>query len=407
MAEASRPRAPVDSRVAILLVLQLATGIIVSPAGTFLPVYLADAGYQAVFIAGAFTLQRIMGLVSSLAGGSLADLLDRRKTLLFGQIGLFAGGLVFLSRSPGVILPLWALYGVGMTLNTLGSQSYLMDAAGARNLGLLTALYYWGFTVGGSVGNPMAGLLIGQLGYAGLAAVFGVLGLGAIALTMAALPRLPRASGSRRAAPRAVSGSPPGARLLGFGDIARRPEVLLLAGLRFLPTFCYGMLTVFVPLLLKRAGAPNTTIALYATVSSLVAAASQLGAGRLADRIGPRLPSVGAYLVFAASALGIGLCSQRLWPVMACGVVGMAAAWSLSVLVPPLVALVTDGPERGRVLGFVHLFWNLAMILGSLVGGLLFERRGGLPFLIGGAAVLVAPVLVVVFFRLPRLARAA
>ena len=72
-----------DARVVLLLVLQFATGVIVSPVGTFLPVYLSDIGYQAVFIAGAFTLQRVMGLVSSLAGGTLSDLLDRdRKSVV-------------------------------------------------------------------------------------------------------------------------------------------------------------------------------------------------------------------------------------------------------------------------------------------------------------------------------------
>jgi len=164
---------------------------------------------------------------------------------------------------------------------------------------------------------------------------------------------------------------------------------------------------VFVPLLLRRNGATSTTIALYATVSSLSAALGQLAAGRLADRIGPRGPSLVLYLLFAASAVGIGLAADRIWPVIAFGVLAMSAAWSLSVLVPPLVALATDASERGRVLGFIHLFWNLAMILGSLIGGFLFQVWVGLPFLVGGAAVATAPILVLIYFRLVRARPAA
>ena len=392
-----RPRGTMDSRVTLLLILQFATGIIVSPVGTFFPVYLSDLGFQAVFIAGAFTLQRVMGLVSSLAGGTLSDLLSRKRTLLLGQVGYLAASLVFLVRSPAALLPLWALYGVGMTLNSLGSQSYLMDTAKLRSLGVMTALYYWGYTLGGSIGNPIAGLLISRVRYGGLAGLSAALGLGTLALTAVALP-----PSAKDAASRESRAKPGGRALFGFGDIAVRPTVLVLAALRFLPTFCYGMVTVFVPLLLRRNGATSTTIALYATVSSLSAALGQLAAGRLADRIGPRGPSLVVYLLFAASAAGIGLAADRLWPVMAFGVLAMSAAWSLSVLVPPLVALATDASERGRVLGFIHLFWNLAMILGSLIGGFLFQVWVGLPFLVGGAAVATAPILVLIFFRLVR-----
>jgi MFS family permease len=175
--------------------------------------------------------------------------------------------------------------------------------------------------------------------------------------------------------------------------------VLLLALLRFLPTFCYGMLTVFVPLMLAREGGGATTVALYATISSLCAAGAQLGVGRAADRIGPRTPALLCYLLLSASALGIGLGVGRIWPVIVCGVLAISGAWSLSVLLPPLVALVTETAERGRVLGFIQLFWNLAMILGSLVGGILFQAQSGLPFLVGGAAVALAPPLLLLYFR--------
>ena len=42
--------------------------------------------------------------------------------------------------------------------------------------------------------------------------------------------------------------------------------------------------------------------------------------------------------------------------------------------------------EHGRALGFIHLSWNLAMILSGLAGGVLFEAWNGLPLLIGGVA---------------------
>ena len=64
-----------------------------------------------------------------------------------------------------------------------------------------------------------------------------------------------------------------------------------------------------------------------------------------------------------------------------------------------MVARVTAPAERGRVLGWVHLWWNAAMVLGSLVGGALFERGAGLPFGVAGAGVLLAGGLAALFFR--------
>jgi MFS family permease len=218
--------------------------------------------------------------------------------------------------------------------------------------------------------------------------------VGALVLAASALPPSQR-DRSARAAKEGAAG-----KLLDFGGIASRPAVLLLALLRFMPTFCYGMLTLYVPLLLRRDGAATPTIAIYATVSGLTAALAQLLVGRLGDRAGPRLPSMVSYMVLAVGALGICLFGDRLPAVFLFAVLGMAAAWSLSVMVPPMVALVASADQRGRVLGFIQLFWSLAMILGMLAGGLLFEAWTGLPFLVSGVVVLIAPFLLVVFFRI-------
>jgi len=390
-----------DRRLLLLLLLQLSGGIIISPVAALLPVYLSDIGYSAVFIAGVFTLQRLVGLASSLAGGTLSDLLSRKQTMVLGLAGLLAASVTFLTRAPAIILLLWALYGMGLTLNSLGSQSYLMDSAGSRSLGLLTALYYWGYTLGGGIGSPVAALLLTRLSFGGFGVVFCSLGVGALVLAAAALPPSQREPSARAA--KGAGGAT--GKLFGFGEIASRPAVLLLALLRFVPTFCYGILTVYMPLLLKRDGAAIPAIAIYATVSGLTAALAQLAAGRLADLAGPRFPSLFSYAMLALSALGIGRFHGRLEAVFIFGVLGMAAAWSLSVMVPPMVALVTKEAERGRVLGFIQLFWNLAMILGSLAGGFLFEAWPGLPFVVGGGVVAIAPFLLVAFFRVVRARR--
>ena len=106
----------------------------------------------------------------------------------------------------------------------------------------------------------------------------------------------------------------------------------------------------------------------------------------LRARAGRWQPGVGA---FRRAALG-DLCLWRRW--------GASAAWSLSVLTPCLVSDVIKTEERGRVLGWLHLVWNGAMLVGSLIGGALFAWRAGAPFLVTAAMNLGTIALAVAFF---------
>ena len=372
--------------ITLLLGTQLLTCLAVAPVVTFFPVYLDDLGYSAVLIAGIVTLQRIMGLIASLAGGVMADSFGAKRTLVLGQLCYFVGTLLFLARAPLWVSVIWAVNGLGTGLHILGGQNYLLEKADHAFLGILTALYLWGYTVGTSISNPIAAALMGRVGYSGLTLFMVVPAAATLIVTAVALPSSQRVSGDSKAN-------------WGYRGIAFRPIVLMLAGLRFLPTFCYGTAMVFVPLLLKNAGASNQLIALFATVSSLFATLTQLAVGRIADRASWKAPTAAAYVLLAASSLAIGAWPARLWTVFACGTVGIGAAWSLSTLLPTLVSKVTASAERGRVLGYVHLFWNLAMILSSLTGGYLFETRLGLPFLAGGLACAGAIGLLVAFFQ--------
>ena len=171
--------------------------------------------------------------------------------------------------------------------------------------------------------------------------------------------------------------------------------------LRFLPTFLYGMVLVFIPLLLAGNGAGTATIALYATVSSVGAALCQLAVGRLADTYGPRGPALLSYALLVAGAAALAFRPSSTAVVFAGGTAALAAAWALSTLLPPMLALITEPADYSRAMGTVHLFWNGGMIASSLVGGFLFEAGRGLPFAAGALLNLAALALVPAFFRLP------
>jgi len=375
--------------IAVLLILQLMGGMLLSPHRTFYPVYLQDLGYSALLISTLATARRVAGLLASLLGGTASDLLGRKRTLLLGQVGFLLTSVAFLVRPVGLTGALWTLGGLGLGLSTLGSQSYLIDAAPADALGLLTALYNWGYTVGGALSSPAAGFLLDRWGYGAFGLALVAFALLTFLSNLFALPPSPAALGQR---PRSRT-------LFGYGDLVARPHVILLVLLRFLPTVYWGMALVLLPLLLGAASEKKTVIALYATLSQVCASLAQVVVGRAADRYGARWPTLITYALLTVSVAGIGLVPGNLWGLFALGTLSTAAAWSLSTLLPSWVALVTPGHERGRVLGWVHLWWNLGMVVGSLLGGVLFDRAPGLPFLISGALTGAAIAVAVTFFR--------
>jgi MFS family permease len=141
------------------------------------------------------------------------------------------------------------------------------------------------------------------------------------------------------------------------------------------------------------------TIALYGTASSVCASLAQLAVGRIADRSGWKASNDVNFAALAAGSFAIAAVPDRLWVVFAGATVGMSA-WSLSTLVPVQLTKAVGASEQGRALGFMHLFWNLAMILAGLTGGVLFEAWNGLPLLVGGIAAAAGLPIAVGFARM-------
>jgi MFS family permease len=381
--------------------------MMLSPHRTFYPLYVQDLGRATTWIAALSAARLAMAMLASLVGGLLSDTIGRKWTLFAGDIGFVAGSVLFLTRAPGWVGVLWTVSGFGMGLRTLGAMGYLMDAAGSRSLGVLSALFNWGYTVGGALSGPLAALLLAGGSYARFGIALTALALSALAVNALALPSLGAIPSSSAASTPAARSHAPWRDLFGYGHIAARRPVLLLTATRFLPTVYWGMAIVLIPLLLRAAGADKATIAGYAAVSQVIAALSQIAAGRAADRYGAAWPTAAALTALVASILCTGLLPDRLWSVYAFGTAGTAAAWSLSTLLPILVARVTETEERGRVLGWIHLWWNVAMMVGSMLGGALYERSAGLPFLVAGSLNTVSIALTWAFFRLPALAAPA
>jgi MFS family permease len=379
--------------IALLLLVQLLSGIVLIPYRSFFPVYVEEQlGYTAVLVSIFVTMGQLMGMIASVVGGTLCDVLGHKRTLVLGLAGFVLGSLTYLVRAPWLVASLWALSCLGLGFHTLSGQSYLIDAAGQEHLGVTSALFNWGYTIGGALGGPGAGLILDKQGFA-------TFGLALLALssatTMGTMAFLPRLRGKRGAATLVWSAS-----LFGYGDVIRRPVMIVLGLLRFLPTCYYGMASVLNPLLINRMAGNKTAVSLYTTLSLILATLAQVVTGRAADRWERRRPTLVAFGVLIVSIVGQASFSTHLWSFYIFGVLGICAAWSLATLMPCLVSDAAAAEERGRVLGMLEVLWNVGMMVGALVGGVLVEVATGLPFFITALLNLGAAALAVFFFRL-------
>jgi MFS family permease len=364
-----------------LLVAQLVSGIWYMPQVAFFPIYLEEQlGYAPLAISSLVSASQIAGSLAGVVGGVLSDALGSKWVLILGLASAALASLVFVTGAPALVAVLWILSGLGVGFHTLGGSSYLTKVADRRYLGVLSAFYELNLTLGGALGNPAAGVILEARG-------FGAFGIALFGLTVATLV------GSALFVPRLaelhIRGSSPSSAggewrrtWAGALGLVGRPAVAMLLALRFLPTVCYGMMGVLIPLLIHRIAGHKTTVALYGTASLVAASTAQLVAGRAADRFGRRWPTLLSFATLIAAAIGLGLFSQRLWGVIAFGVLANSAAWALSALMFCLVADGVPKEEHGRVLGLLHGIWSLGMVAGAMLGGGLITVAPGLPFLV-------------------------
>lgn len=361
--------------------LQLAGGALMVAGRTFFPVYSSTLGMSPALISAVGGTRQLAGMVAALIGGALADRVGRKWTYFTGNVGFLFVGALFLLGSPAAVSALWVAGGFFLGVRALGGQSYLVAASDQSRMGTMSALFTWGTTLGGALGTLALGLVLDRSGYVPFAWTLCAGAVVVLAVNGGVMP------GLRRAVP-----SPSGKRQR-YASIARDPRTVVLALLRLLPTFYWGMAVVLVPLRLADLGASTLTITAFGTVSQIVASLAQIVTGRAADRRGPQGPAIVVPALLAAAVLGTAFGSGDLILVFVTSTLAAAAAWSMSALIPVLVSATMPARSHALTLGWVHLWWNIGMVAGAWVGGALYEVAPWLPFAVGGAVNLISPVL--------------
>jgi predicted MFS family arabinose efflux permease len=136
-------------------------------------------------------------------------------------------------------------------------------------------------------------------------------------------------------------------------------------------------------------------------VSGLSSIAGRIGGGLIADRFGVKRTLIGG-LVLQATIIAAYLVAREAWAFYALALVFGTAYGG----VMPLYALVTREYFGERVMGTaygaVFLVSSLGMGIGSLAGGVIYDRLGGYAWLYVGSALVAFMAVVLAFtFRRP------
>ena len=375
-----------NRRFVTLWMVMCLSGIASAPVIALFSVYIdAELHQTALFAASYRGLYILLGGLFSVVAGALCDSLGRKRTFLLGLTGSLALASAFIAGQPLLLLLFFLYAGMTTGLQATAGQAYLMAAVPKATMGMATAVYFLGYTFSSAIGSYAVGRIVEVSSFQDAGLVLFALALITLLIAVSVLPALP------------VVGERPTfsvvETLTAYQQIARRPDVMLLLQLRFIPTFYWGMATLLIPLLIYRATQSTVAAATYASVSLLAAAACQLATGRVIDKVGYRIPVLTTICLLTLAAVLSAMFATSVSGLFLAGVLGAAAAWSLATTIPGLVRTVAGEAEQGRVLGLTELVWSLAMVSGNLAGGQLVEFDAGYPFWI--AAVLLLPAILV------------
>lgn len=332
--------------------------------------------------AGAFAVGLIEGLAEATAlivkvfSGALSDWLGRRKALALAgyALGALSKPLFALAASTGLVLAARLIDRVGKGVRGAPRDALIADLAPAPMRGAAFGLRQSLDTVGAFLGPLLAvGLML--LWDGDFRAVFWVAvvpgGL-AVALLLFGLHEPGPVEAPRRAHP------------------LRRESLRRFGGAYWWVVGLGAVFTLarfseaFLVLRAQQGGVPVALVPLVMVAMNVVYAATAYPFGRLSDRVDHgRLLALGLVVLIAADLV---LAVDRHWAVVLAGV----ALWGVHMgitqgLLATMVAATAPPELRGTAFGVFNLVAGVAMLLASVIAGLLWDRFGAAATFLAGA----------------------
>ncbi|MCH9649346.1 MAG: MFS transporter [Deltaproteobacteria bacterium] len=335
----------------------------------------------------------------ALPAGVLADLVDRRRVLLFGQcwMTLAAGGLAVTTAldavTPGLLLFFTAALGCGLAFSAPAWQSIVPELVDRSELAKAVALNSMGFNAARALGPALGGALLALFGAAANFALNTVSFLGVL-FVLARWQREPEDSGGLPG--ESFSGAfRAGARYVRYSP--RFQTVMVRGGLFVFAASAWWALLPSMVRFQLGAGPGGYGLVVGAFGAGAVAAAWLLPPIR--EKLTADALALVASVIFAISLVALAA-APKLW--LASIAAGFAGGAWLTVLSGFNVAAQSSLPGwvRGRALSAYMLVFFGGLAFGASFWGAVADLIGPRLALVGSAALVLLGLLSAVRFRL-------
>ncbi|GAQ54548.1 MDR family MFS transporter [Streptomyces acidiscabies] len=332
---------------------------------TFMALYLTiDRGYSASYAGLVAALHGLGGVVSSLAGGVMADRLGRRPTLLIAQLSTaFSVALLGFVTDPVAIAGVAFLVGATSNASRPAVQAMMADIVRPEDRVRAFSLNYWAINLGFAVSAMGAGLIAEVSYLAGFLIEAGM----TFACAVVVFLKLPESRPTAKAATEEEHVS--------LATVVRDRRFMSLVGLSFLVAVVFQQGSVGLPVAMGEAGFSPADYGTAIAVNGILIVVLQIPVTRFIEHRDP------VRLLVISSALagyGFGLTAFA-------GSVGVFAltvcVWTLAEIVNAptqtgLVVRFSPAQGRGRYQGMYNLSWSAAALIAPLMSGLVIDHLG-------------------------------
>jgi MFS family permease len=345
------------------------------------------------------------GLVFTLVGGVFADLIDRRKLLIYSQMlagltALILGTLVVTGVvKVWMILVLSFVTGCCMSMAAPSYMALVFDLVDREDLANAVALNSTQFQLARALGPVGAGIAFKLFGVAGCFFANGV-SFAAVVIGLAMVRY--RTRNAQRPAVDPTRGKFLVNLIEGFRYVASRPRVSMLLIISAVTSLFGAPYIAMAPVFARDVlHLGETGLALLMGMAGAGALFGALFLAYLGDFRRKGWFVLGGCLGFAVCLIGFSLSTNVVVSVSFLFALGFAIVCSVAVTNTLLQKLVTD-EMRGRVLSLFMLSFIGAMPIGNLIAGAASQRFGAPRTLAVGGLIIIVFVAMVTW-RNPRL----
>ncbi|MDZ7591775.1 MAG: MFS transporter [Rubrivivax sp.] len=394
MADAASParvRAALPAGVWVLGFVSLLMDISSEMVHSLLPLFLVGSLGVSVLALGVIEgIAESTALISKVFSGALSDYLGQRKGLavLGYAMGALSKPVFALAGGVGEVVTARFVDRVGKGIRGAPRDALLADITPAALRGAAFGLRQSLDTVGAFVGPLLATALM-LLWANDFRAVFWVAvvpGLMAVVLLMVGIREAPPAVAHRPVNP------------------IRREALARLGGAYWRVVAIGAVFTLarfseaFLVLRAQQLGIAAAWVPLVMVAMNVVYAATAYPFGRLSDRLDHRLLLALGLVVLVVADLVLAAAGG--WPLLLLGV----ALWGVHMgmtqgLLAAMVAATAPADLRGTAYGFFNLLSGVAMLVSSVVAGLLWDRLGSAYTFVAGAGFALLTLAGLLLFR--------